>query len=91
MAETKPQPGYRIRDLQFSDRPRGRLASLGAQNLHILDLIAILLRVGVPGENAIQMGQRLLHKFNQLSGLHRADFHELCEQHGIGIRLSLPA
>jgi DNA repair protein RadC len=25
-----------------------------------------------------------LHKFGQLSGIHRATFDELCEQHGIG-------
>jgi DNA repair protein RadC len=38
----------------------------------------------VQGENAMQVGQRLLVKFNGLSGLHRAPFHDLCDQHGIG-------
>jgi DNA repair protein RadC len=83
MSETKPPSGYRIMDLQVNDRPRERLANVGAQNLNTPELLAILLRVGVPGENAVQMGQRLLHQFKGLSGLHCADFNELCDQHGI--------
>ncbi|MCX6067390.1 MAG: DNA repair protein RadC, partial [Chloroflexi bacterium] len=53
------------------------------QALANAELIAILLRVGVPGENAVQVGQRLLQKFGGISGLHRAPFNELCNQHGI--------
>jgi DNA repair protein RadC len=71
-------------DLHESDRPRERLASLGPQALSNAELIAILLRVGVTGENAVQVGQRLLNKFGGLSGLHRAPFKELMDQHGLG-------
>jgi DNA repair protein RadC len=46
--------------------------------------MGILLRVGVSGENAVQVGQRLLNTFGGISGLHRADFDEVCNQHGIG-------
>ena len=75
---------YRIHDLEENERPRERLARLGAQSLANAELIAILLRVGVPGENAVQVGQRLLQHFGGLSGLHRADFQEVCAQHGLG-------
>ena len=51
---------YRITDLPADDRPRERLVKLGAQALSSAELIAILLRVGVPGESAVQVGQRLL-------------------------------
>jgi DNA repair protein RadC len=57
-----------------NDCPRERLALLGLQVLTNAELLAILLRVGVPGENAVQVGRRLL-KFNGLSGLHLALFH----------------
>ena len=77
-------PTYRIADLHESDRPRERLATLGPQALSNAELIAILLRVGVTGENAVQVGQRLLNKFKGLSGLHRAPFKELVDQHGLG-------
>ncbi len=83
MTEQEPRPTYRIADLHASDRPRERLASLGAQALSSAELIAILLRVGVKGENAVAVGQRLLNKFGGLSGLHRAPFAELKKQHGI--------
>lgn len=75
---------YRITDLPSTDRPRERLAELGPEALSKAELLAILLRVGVPGENAVQLGQRLLTTFGDLYGLHRAPFSEVCKQHGIG-------
>ncbi len=75
---------YRITDLDESERPRERLAKLGPQALSKPELLAILLRVGVQGENAVQMGQRLLQTFGGLSGLQRASFDEVCNQHGMG-------
>ncbi len=84
MIEAAPKATYRIADLHESDRPRERLASLGPQALSNAELIAILLRVGVTGENAVQVGQRLLNTFHGLGGLHRAPFKELVDQHGLG-------
>ena len=84
MAETNPKPVYRITDLHETERPRERLASLGPQALTNAELLAILLHVGVTGENAVQVGQRLLQQFGGLGGLHRAPFEELVSQHGIG-------
>ncbi len=75
---------YRITDLAASDRPRERLAELGPQALSNAELIAILLHVGAPGENAVQVGQRLLQTFQGISGLHRATLDEVCAQYGIG-------
>lgn len=83
--EEMPDTFYRIADLPVDERPRERLERLGPQALSIPELLAILLRVGVPGENAVQVGQRLLGKYKNLAGLHRVPFEELCEQHGIGI------
>ncbi|HEX2698027.1 MAG TPA: DNA repair protein RadC [Anaerolineales bacterium] len=84
MAESTSKPVYRITDLHETERPRERLASLGPQALTNAELLAILLRVGVTGENAVQVGQRLLQQFDGLGGLHRAPFEELMSQHGIG-------
>jgi DNA repair protein RadC len=81
---TSDKPVYRITDLALDERPRERLAHFGANVLSTSELLAILLRVGVPGENAVQVGQRLLNEFKGISGLLRAPFEELCNQHGIG-------
>jgi DNA repair protein RadC len=75
---------YRITDLAADDRPRERLVKLGPQALSNSELIAILLRVGVQGENAVQVGQRLMQKFGGIRGLHRASLTEVQAQHGIG-------
>jgi DNA repair protein RadC len=74
---------YRIADMTESERPRERLARLGPSSLSEPELLAILLRVGVPGESAIDGASRLLKTFGGVTGLHRASFDELCNQHGI--------
>jgi DNA repair protein RadC len=75
---------YRIADLAESERPRERLASFGAEAISNAELIAILLRSGVEGSNALQLAQKILLNLGGLSGLHRAAYEELCEEHGIG-------
>jgi DNA repair protein RadC len=76
--------GYRIKDIEASQRPRERLELQGASALREAELLAILLRVGKKGVNAVQIGQRMLFQFGGLSGLHRASFAELCQVEGVG-------
>ncbi len=79
------KPGsYRIRDLESSQRPRERLASLGATSLSNAELIAILLRTGIKGINAVQLGQKILMDCSGLAGLHRSSYTELCRMRGVG-------
>jgi DNA repair protein RadC len=84
MAETRSTNAYRIADLQASERPRERLKAQGAEALRNEELLAILLRVGVRGENAVEVGSRLLRTFGGLAGIHRAPFDELMSAKGIG-------
>jgi DNA repair protein RadC len=74
-----------MRDLPESEKPRERMQKLGASALSNADLIAILLRVGVGGENVMNLAQRLLATFGGLAGLARADFADLCAVKGIGM------
>jgi len=75
---------YRIRDLYESERPRERLANAGVESLSEFELLAILLRTGIKGENAIQMANRLLITFNGLRGLYAASYEQLRDQKGMG-------
>ena len=75
---------YRITDLQASERPRERLEKQGASALTQAELLAILLRVGVKGENALEVAQRILDRFQGLRGLQSASFVELSKERGIG-------
>jgi DNA repair protein RadC len=79
----KENTRYRITDFAEAERPRERLARLGPRSLSNAELLAILLRVGVKGENAVQVAQRLLNTFNGVTGLHKASFAEVCAEHGI--------
>ncbi len=75
---------YRIQDLDANERPRERIARYGPQALSNAELLAILLRVGMEGENVIQLSQRLLGDFGGLRGLHEASFDDICRKKGIG-------
>ena len=66
-----------IRDLPQGERPRERLREYGSKHLSNTELIAILLRTGLPGENVLAMSSRLLAQFNGLGGLGRASYAEL--------------
>lgn len=75
---------YRIQDINQNERPRERLEETGAGSLSEAELLAILLRVGVVGESAVMVGQRLLNTFGGLLGIQQAGFDELKKQHGVG-------
>lgn len=85
MDEKPPRASSRISDLPESERPRERLISAGADGLSEAELLAILLRVGVSGKSAVQLGQHLLQQFGGLGGIHRAPFEELVAEKGIGM------
>ena len=82
--QNQERESYRIADLAQSQRPRERLEKLGAGALSDAELLAILIRVGVPGENAVELGQRLLINLDGLIWHPRAAFEDVCQQKGIG-------
>lgn len=73
-----------IRDLAEEDRPRERLMRVGAQAVSTAELLAIILRTGVGGENVLRLAERLLSTFRDLPGLAQASLAELTEVKGIG-------
>jgi DNA repair protein RadC len=52
-----------------AERPRERLLSSGAQALTDAELVAILIRVGVKGTNAVEMARQLLKQFGSLRAM----------------------
>jgi DNA repair protein RadC len=51
------------------DRPRERLLTLGAAALSDAELLAVLLRTGVRGRSAVDLGRDLLQQFGSLTRL----------------------
>lgn len=74
-----------IREMPAEDRPREKLASRGAAALSDSELIAILLRTGVPGANAVDVARQLLERYQSLSGLARCTVQELSKIKGVGL------
>lgn len=74
----------KIHELPEQDRPREKLARLGAQALTDSELIAILLRTGLPGANAVDVARQLLQRFGTLAALARCTVPELSEIKGVG-------
>lgn len=79
-----PRTHYRITELASSDKPRERLTTLGAEVISNAELIAILLRSGIEGKNAVQMAQEILVHHGGLEGLHKTSYEELCNMRGVG-------
>lgn len=73
-----------IRQMLPDDRPREKLVKFGPGALTDSELLAILLRVGVAGENVVSLSQRLLKEHGGLSGLSRVPLSQLCELRGMG-------
>jgi DNA repair protein RadC len=76
--------GLRLKDQPASERPRERLVAQGPDALSHAELVAILLRTGLKGTNAVDIGRQLVQKFGSLRSLAQASHEELQELKGIG-------
>jgi DNA repair protein RadC len=63
----------RIHDIPENDRPRERLLRLGPQALSDAELLALFINTGTQGENALQIGQRILRDHKSLRDLSRLE------------------
>ena len=75
----------KIRELPEQERPREKLASLGPGALSDSELIAILLRTGIQGTNAVDLGRQLIQRYGSLADLARAGVAELRKIKGLGL------
>ena len=73
-----------VKEMPQEERPRERLARVGPQALSSAELLAIILRTGVGGENVLAMAQRLLANFDGLAGMARLELTQLTAEHGLG-------
>ncbi|HEX7518003.1 MAG TPA: DNA repair protein RadC [Chthoniobacterales bacterium] len=74
----------KIREMPQDERPREKLLGRGVGALTDSELIAILLRTGLPGANAVEVARQLLERYGSLSALSRCTIKEIESIRGIG-------
>jgi DNA repair protein RadC len=62
-----------IADWPAGERPRERLLELGAAALSDAELLAVMLRTGIRGKSAVELGRDLLARFDGVAGIFGAD------------------
>lgn len=67
-----------------AERPREKLLSAGPQALTDAELLAIFLRTGTRGRNAVELARDLVREFGGLRRLMAADRNRLCAAKGLG-------
>jgi DNA repair protein RadC len=73
-----------LKDLPQDTRPREKLLARGPGALSDAELLALLLRTGIPGKNVLQMGQELLDTFGGVAGLLHTTAESLKRIKGLG-------
>ena len=66
------------------ERPREKLIEKGAHSLSDAELLAIFLRTGTAGKNAVTLAREILQHFGGLYRLLQADLTEFCAFPGLG-------
>ena len=73
-----------IRDWPLAERPREKLLQMGSGALTEAELLAIWLRHGTRGMNALEVARSLLARFGSLRSVLTAERHALCGERGVG-------
>src|SRR6201987_3762048 len=74
----------KIREMPQDERPREKLLARGPDAMTNPELIAILLRTGRRGLNAVEVSRELLDKYKSFAELSRCSVKELSQIKGIG-------
>lgn len=73
-----------ITDWPLAERPREKLLEQGAEALSDAELLAIFLRTGIAGTDAVSLARQLLQHFGGLKPLLAASQTEFCQARGLG-------
>ncbi|MBL7180728.1 MAG: DNA repair protein RadC [Desulfobacterales bacterium] len=82
--DEKEKNTLHIKNWPERDRPREMLLEKGPESLSDAALLAILLRTGRKGQDAVALGREMLARFGGFSGLISARYKDLIDVKGIG-------
>lgn len=72
-----------IREMNRNERPREKAKRYGVKSLSAAELLAILMRSGVKGTNALELAESLLQASGDLCGVAKMNFAEMKKIRGI--------
>jgi len=73
-----------LKDLPADQRPREKLLARGPAALADTELLALLLRTGLPGHDVFSLSQQVLERFGGFAGLLQVSAEELGRIKGLG-------
>jgi DNA repair protein RadC len=73
-----------LKDLPAEMRPREKLLSRGGAALSDIELLALLLRTGLPGKGVFDLAEQVLREFKGFAGLLQAEAADLQRIKGLG-------
>ena len=73
-----------LKDWPDQERPREKLLQKGPEALSDAELLAIFLRTGYKGVDAVMLARQLINNFGSLHALFSASEMKFCEQKGLG-------
>ena len=73
-----------LRDLPAAERPREKLLAGGAASLQDVELLALLLRTGLPGHDVFALSAQVLREFDGFAGLLHTGTDDLKRIKGLG-------
>lgn len=75
-----------IKEIPDKERPYEKCFRQGASSLSDAELLAVLLRTGTPGENVLELSQRILYHSGEdgILGIHQFSIEQLMKLKGIG-------
>lgn len=73
-----------IADWPEAERPREKLLAHGPRALSDAELLAIFLRIGIPGKSAVDLARDLLQEYGGLRPLLESSRNDFCRGHGLG-------
>ena len=76
---------YTIHDLANNERPRERLANIGAPSLSDSELLAIILRIGGRKESVLELSRRILLEFGGFADLAKTSIEQLTAIKNVGL------
>ncbi|MBB1322620.1 DNA repair protein RadC [Shewanella sp. SR43-8] len=73
-----------IKDWPQGEGPREKLLLKGAGHLSDAELLAVILRNGLAGQNAVDLARNMIHQFGGLRSLLSAPKSQVCKLAGVG-------